>query len=83
MGPTEREDMESRDVYQRGVEFFDKLFDGPVPGQYHHQPLIRKFCPFLPGSDFVTRVTSDLISKQKKHTNNHWGCTMFKKVCLN
>ena len=31
MGLTEREDMELRDVYQRGVEFFDKLFDGPVP----------------------------------------------------
>ena len=31
MGLTEREDMELRDVYQRGVDFFDKLFDAPVP----------------------------------------------------
>ena len=31
MGLTERVDMELRDVYQRGVDFFDKLFDGPVP----------------------------------------------------
>ena len=27
----EQEDIELRDVYQRGVDFFDKLFDGPVP----------------------------------------------------
>ena len=28
---TEQEDIELRDVYQRGVDFFDKLFDAPVP----------------------------------------------------
>ena len=27
----EQEDIELRDVYQRGVDFFDKLFDAPVP----------------------------------------------------
>lgn len=31
MGLTEQEDIELRDVYQRGVDFFDKLFDAPVP----------------------------------------------------
>lgn len=28
---TEQEDINLRDVYQRGVDFFDKLFDAPVP----------------------------------------------------